>query len=57
MKKNKSKTAISIEEDCLFHEDTLRPFSRSLPMSLLLAREAVMQGFRRLLKENNLNEH
>jgi homoprotocatechuate degradation regulator HpaR len=34
----------------------MRPFSRSLPMMLLLAREAVMVRFRRLLRESGLNE-
>jgi homoprotocatechuate degradation regulator HpaR len=35
---------------------TMRPFDRSLPMALLRAREAVMRGFRRLLREHGLNE-
>jgi homoprotocatechuate degradation regulator HpaR len=35
---------------------TLRPFSRSLPMALLRAREAVMRHFRPLLKARNLTE-
>lgn len=34
----------------------LRPFERSLPMALLRGREAVMRGFRRLLREHGLNE-
>jgi homoprotocatechuate degradation regulator HpaR len=34
----------------------MRPFDRSLPMALLRAREAVMRGFRRLLREHGLNE-
>jgi homoprotocatechuate degradation regulator HpaR len=34
----------------------LRPFERSLPMALLRAREAVMRGFRRQLRERGLNE-
>lgn len=34
----------------------MRPFSRSLPMMLMLAREAVMGRFRRLLRESGLNE-
>lgn len=34
----------------------MRPFERSLPMALLRAREAVMRGFRRLLREHGLNE-
>jgi homoprotocatechuate degradation regulator HpaR len=34
----------------------MRPFERSLPMALLKAREAVMRGFRRLLREHGLNE-
>src|SRR3954453_7311047 len=32
------------------------PFERSLPMALLRAREAVMRGFRRLLRQHGLNE-
>ena len=34
----------------------MRPFDQSLPMALLRAREAVMRGFRRLLREQGLNE-
>lgn len=34
----------------------MRPFGRSLPMALLRAREAVMRGFRRLLRDHGLNE-
>lgn len=34
----------------------MRPFEQSLPMALLRAREAVMRGFRRLLREQGLNE-
>lgn len=34
----------------------MRPFDRSLPMVLLRARESVMRGFRRLLREHDLNE-
>ena len=34
----------------------MRPFEQSLPMALLRAREAVMRGFRRLLREHGLNE-
>jgi len=34
----------------------MRPFNRSLPMVLLRARESVMRGFRRLLREHGLNE-
>src|SRR5215208_6989413 len=34
----------------------MRPFERSLPMALLRAREAVMRGFRRVLREHGLNE-
>jgi len=34
----------------------LRPFDQSLPMALLRAREAVMRGFRRLLRKHGLNE-
>lgn len=34
----------------------MRPFDRSLPMALLRARESVMRGFRRLLREHDLNE-
>jgi homoprotocatechuate degradation regulator HpaR len=34
----------------------MRPFDQSLPMALLRAREAVMRGFRRLLREHGLNE-
>jgi homoprotocatechuate degradation regulator HpaR len=34
----------------------MRPFERSLPMALLRAREAVMRGFRRVLREQGLNE-
>lgn len=34
----------------------MRPFDRSLPMALLRARESVMRGFRRLLREQGLNE-
>src|SRR3982751_1117086 len=34
----------------------MRPFDRSLPMVLLRARESVMRGFRRLLREHGLNE-
>jgi homoprotocatechuate degradation regulator HpaR len=35
---------------------SMRPFDQSLPMALLRAREAVMRGFRRLLREHGLNE-
>lgn len=34
----------------------MRPFDQSLPMALLRAREAVMRGFRRLLRDHGLNE-
>lgn len=34
----------------------MRPFDQSLPMALLRAREAVMRGFRRLLRKHGLNE-
>lgn len=34
----------------------MRPFERSLPMALLRAREAVMRGFRRILRGHGLNE-
>ena len=34
----------------------MRPFDQSLPMALLRAREAVMRGFRKLLREHGLNE-
>ncbi|MGN6059404.1 MAG: homoprotocatechuate degradation operon regulator HpaR [Sphingomicrobium sp.] len=34
----------------------MRSFERSLPMVLLRARESVMRGFRRLLREHGLNE-
>ena len=34
----------------------MRPFDQSLPMALLRAREAVMRGFRRSLREHGLNE-
>jgi homoprotocatechuate degradation regulator HpaR len=34
----------------------IRPFDESLPMALLRAREAVMRGFRRLLRIHGLNE-
>ena len=34
----------------------MRPFERSLPMALLRAREAVMRGFRGVLREHGLNE-
>lgn len=34
----------------------MRPFGRSLPMALLRARESVMRGFRRQLREHGLNE-
>jgi homoprotocatechuate degradation regulator HpaR len=34
----------------------MRPFDQSLPMALLRAREAVMRGFRRLLRSHGLNE-
>ncbi|WP_321490110.1 homoprotocatechuate degradation operon regulator HpaR [uncultured Hyphomonas sp.] len=54
------------EADGLFYEHQnrqsdsdnpyMRPFSRSLPMMLLLAREAIMVRFRRLLHESGLNE-
>src|SRR3954451_16758145 len=37
-------------------ERTMRPFEQSLPMALLRAREAVMRGFRRVLREHGLNE-
>jgi len=35
---------------------TMRPFGQSLPMALLRAREAVMRGFRGVLREHGLNE-
>jgi homoprotocatechuate degradation regulator HpaR len=35
---------------------TIRPFEQSLPMALLRAREAVMRGFRKLLRNEGLNE-
>ena len=34
----------------------MRSFEKSLPMALLRAREAVMRGFRRQLREHGLNE-
>lgn len=34
----------------------MRPFARSLPMALLLTREAVMKGFRELIQLRDLNE-
>lgn len=34
----------------------IRPFDQSLPMALLRTREAVMRGFRRLLRAEGLNE-
>jgi homoprotocatechuate degradation regulator HpaR len=34
----------------------MRPFDQSLPMALLRAREAVMRGFRKLLRRHGLNE-
>src|SRR5689334_10313602 len=34
----------------------MRPFEQSLPMALLRAREAVMRGFRKSLREHGLNE-
>lgn len=34
----------------------LRPLRRSLPMALLRAREAVMERFRRMLRDNGLTE-
>jgi homoprotocatechuate degradation regulator HpaR len=34
----------------------MRPFDQSLPMALLRAREAVMRGFRKLLRDHGLNE-
>jgi homoprotocatechuate degradation regulator HpaR len=37
-------------------EVPLRPFSQSLPMSLLRAREAVMKEFRPMLREHGLTE-
>lgn len=58
MKKDDKKAANSIEQEaCLFQGDDIRPFVRSLPMSLLVARESVMKAFRLILKEYNLNEH
>jgi homoprotocatechuate degradation regulator HpaR len=35
---------------------TMRPFDQSLPMALLRAREAVMRGFRGVLRDHGLNE-
>jgi len=35
---------------------SMRPFSRSLPMSLYLTRDAVMRGFRKQLRQFDLNE-
>ena len=37
-------------------DNQMRPFERSLPMALLRAREAVMRGFRRVLRSHGLNE-
>jgi homoprotocatechuate degradation regulator HpaR len=34
----------------------IRPFEQSLPMALLRAREAVMRGFRKWLREHGVNE-
>jgi len=34
----------------------IRPFEQSLPMALLRAREAVMRGFRKWLREHEINE-
>ena len=34
----------------------MRPFDQSLPMALLRTREAVMRGFRKLLREHGVNE-
>jgi homoprotocatechuate degradation regulator HpaR len=42
--------------DLVRGESEMRPFGRSLPMALLRAREAVMRGFRRILREHGLNE-
>ena len=36
--------------------ESMRPFGHSLPMALLRAREEVMRGFRRVLREHGLNE-
>jgi len=38
------------------HEPPIRDFSRSLPMALLRAREAVMKHFRASLRNHNLTE-
>src|SRR3954463_1912167 len=35
---------------------SMRPFERSPPMALLRAREAVMRGFRRVLRDQGVNE-
>jgi homoprotocatechuate degradation regulator HpaR len=40
----------------LGHASAMRPFDQSLPMALLRTREAVMRGFRRLLRTRGLNE-
>ena len=37
-------------------DSRMRPFEKSLPMALLRAREAVMRGFRRVLRAHGLNE-
>ena len=38
------------------HGESLRKFSRSLPMALLRAREVIMERFRPNLRENNLTD-
>ena len=50
-KKNTTKALFNGYEDF-----EMRPFDRSLPMSLLLAREAVMKGFREVIQRRDLSE-
>ncbi|HWI76293.1 MAG TPA: homoprotocatechuate degradation operon regulator HpaR, partial [Sphingomicrobium sp.] len=48
--------ADSSSRDRARDDSRMRPFERSLPMALLRAREAVMRGFRRVLRAHGLNE-
>ena len=56
MARNKSPGGLAPDSAQTEHGAPLREFSRSLPMSLLRAREAVMRQFRPSLRANGLTE-
>src|SRR5438128_7456350 len=56
MARKKSQTGFSVEAAEAARRAPMRDFSRSLPMSLLRAREAVMRHFRPSLRNHGLTE-